>query len=171
MKKFIPWIILGFIVVIFIFIQPFERIRIAGKSMSPTYKDGQTAWINKPAIWFGQLQRGDVVVYNENKENRHFSRMNRVIGLPGDTIKIENGAVYLNSQQLSESYVQGKTEILNPDVIAEGKNYTLNENEYFILGDNRTNSKYDSRSIGMINGHIKNISKINTFIIGKVFIF
>lgn len=171
MKKLLPWIVLGLIVFVLIIIQPLEHMKVAGQNMSPTYKDRQTIWINKPAYWFSQPQRNDIVIFNENRTGSHYLRINRIIAIPGDMVKIQNGVVYLNNQQLFEPYTQGRTEILDSNVIAEGKSYSVKENEYFVLGDNRTDSKYDSRSIGMINGHIKDVSNISTFIIGKVFAF
>lgn len=169
MKKFLPWVFLGILFIFFvIWPKPYEKLQIKGQNMLPTYPDGKIVWLNKPSFWFGRLTRGDVVVFIENRDNSRFERIARVIAIPGDTVRVQSGFVYLNNQQLSEPYAQGKTEVLDSNVIAENKVYTLKENEYFVLGDNRGDSKYDSRSIGMVNAHIKDASNTHTFIIGKV---
>ncbi|OGE71960.1 signal peptidase I [Candidatus Daviesbacteria bacterium RIFOXYD1_FULL_41_10] len=171
MKKFLPWIVLGIIFVVFFIIKPVDKLQIAGQNMMPTYQNKQIVWLNKSAYWFGKPKRGDIVVFIENRGSDHYERIYRVIAIPEDAVKIQNGAVYLNSQEIQESYSQGRTEILKPDVIAEGKDYTLKDNEYFVLGDNRADSKYDSRSIGMVNAHVTDVSNIHTLILGKVFSF
>lgn len=171
MKKFLPWIILGIMFIVIFIIKPVEKLRVAGQNMFPAYKDKQIIWLNNAAYWFGKPGRGDVVVFIENRDSSHYERIYRIVAIPGDTIKIQNGTVHLNGQSLQEPYSQGRTEILNPNIITDGKDYTLKENEYFVLGDNRVDSKYDSRSIGMINAHVTDVSNIHTLILGKVFSF
>lgn len=144
---------------------PFERIKVAGDSMHPTYTNGQYLWSNQFAYIAGKPQREDIVTYSETNDKGHFLRIGRVIGLPGENIEIKNNKVYINQQELVEAYVNGTTNT------ADGNPLTMHliENEYFILGDNRSEAESDSRFIGPVKEHVTDFSNIHTFIGGKVF--
>jgi signal peptidase I len=90
---------------------------------------------------FGTPERGDVIVFRSpNNPDRDFIK--RVIGVPGDTVEIRSGAVYVNDEPLAEPYITGHTGCpCGPFVVAPGT--------YFVLGDHRNNSS-DSRVIGAI---------------------
>jgi signal peptidase I len=98
-------------------------------SMEPNFFQGQRVVVNKAAYWFGGPQRGDVVIFKApNGMNEEFIK--RVIGLPGDTIEIISGVVYVNGVRLDEPYIQYQfTYSLPREVIPE--------DSYFVLGDNR----------------------------------
>ncbi len=144
-----------------------QRTVVDGSSMEPTYHDSQNLIVNKLAYKIGDPKRFDVLVFEPNNTPDGTYYIKRVIGLPGETVKIDFfGTIYINGEELKESY--GKEQILNPGIAAE--EITLGEDEIFVLGDNRNNSA-DSRleDIGPINmdqvtGKIFDIS----FIVNRV---
>lgn len=133
--------------------------------MSPNYINGQYLWSNKLAYVTSQPQRGDVVSYSETNNNGHYLRVGRIIGLPGENLEIKNTKVYINQQELPEPYAKGTTNTLDGNQLS----IQLKDNEYFILGDNRDESKFDSRFIGPVKGKITDLGNIHTFIDGKIF--
>lgn len=125
-------------------IQPFYVI---GASMEPNFADYNYLIIDELTFRFQEPQRGEVVVLR-NPQNRSEFFIKRVIGLPGDTVRIEQGKVYVNDAILDESAY------LADDVVTSSFNgyqtITLNNDEYFVVGDNRTHS-LDSRRFGPVH--------------------
>lgn len=113
---------------------------VEGASMEPTLKDKEYLIINRFSYFFKKPQRGDVVVlmFPGREKERYIKR---VIGLPNEKIKISNGEVYINDIKLKEEYLPPETKTL-PDL-----ERTLSSKEYFVMGDNRSNSN-DSRIWG-----------------------
>jgi len=113
---------------------------VSGKSMQPTYENGEL-------ILFVRLVNdfdfGDIVDARMANGDEYIKR---VIGLPGQTVDIHDGAVWIDGEKLEEDYTQGVTE---PSGDKVDYPLTLGEEQYFILGDNRENS-VDSRSIGPV---------------------
>lgn len=117
------------------------RFRIEGSSMEPSLHDGEYVLISKVSYWFGQPRRGDVVVFRfPHDPSRDFIK--RVIGLPGETVAIRDGKVFINGRPLQEPYIRG------PIAYTYGP-VTLGPEEYFVLGDNR-NASNDSHNWGML---------------------
>lgn len=116
------------------------RIRVDSYSMEPTLTRGSLVMVIKLAYKFSTPQRGDVIVfhYPPNPEQQYIKR---VIGLPGEQVKIANGQVYINGGLLEEPYIQVP--------IQRGGEWQVPENALFVLGDNRNNSA-DSRVWGMV---------------------
>ncbi len=114
------------------------RFRIEGPSMLPNLHEGQYLIINKIVYKLHRPARGDIIVF---EHPRHGGRdlIKRVIGLPGETIDIRRGQVFVNDIPLSEPY------ITDPGLYTG--HFVLGPDEYFVLGDNRTNSE-DSHSWG-----------------------
>ncbi len=116
------------------------RTSVIGVSMEPTLYNSQEIFINKVSYLLFSPGRGDVIVFQPNgNENAHYY-VKRVIGLPGETVQIRGGQVYIDGEKL-EDYNFDKIE---NEGLAETP-YLLGEDEYFVLGDNRNNSE-DSRS-------------------------
>ena len=116
------------------------RTSVIGVSMEPTLCNSQEIFINKISYLLFSPGRGDVIVFRPNgNENAHYY-VKRVIGLPGETVQIKSGQVYIDGEKL-EDYTFDKIE---NEGLAETP-YLLGEDEYFVLGDNRNNSE-DSRS-------------------------
>lgn len=129
------------ILVICYFIVTFvgQRTVVSGDSMMPTLKDGDNLIVDKLSYRWKDPERFDVVVF-DYQEDRYFIK--RIIGLPGETVQIMNGQVYINGILL-ESDLYGNEIMLNAGRAAEP--IIVGEDEYFVLGDNRNGSK-DSRS-------------------------
>lgn len=111
-----------------------------GQSMDVTLSGGDTVLLNVLSYQLGSPKRGDVIAFKPNGSNMSHSSIKRVIGLPGETVEIRDGMIYIDG----EVYLEKKSYavITNPGMAADG--LTLGEKEYFVLGDNRNNS-VDSR--------------------------
>ena len=125
--------------------------RVEGSSMLGTLKDGEVLFVWRAGYVFGQPQRGDIVIchYPKTKDGGYLDQKNtcyvkRVIGLPGDTVSIRQGTVYINGEALKESYLE--TERIDSQSMEA---VVLGEGEYFLMGDNRSDST-DSRRMGAV---------------------
>lgn len=115
---------------------------VDGLSMEPNFHNGQYILVNRWQYNFGTPQRGDVVVLRFPGDPEHKKYIKRIVGLPGEHIKILDGYVFVNNQRLNESYIP--VGILT----APNVNRVLRDDDYFLLGDNRYNSS-DSRVWGI----------------------
>ena len=122
-----------------------QNFRVEGPSMQPTLATGQFLWVNKAAYFqidrhfvFGGPQRGDVAVLVAPGDQEDFDLIKRVIGLPGDSLLIDHGQVLINGQPLDEPYIQFHAAYTFP---ADGRSMTIPDGEFFVLGDNRANSR------------------------------
>ena len=133
-------------IVLYLFIMtPHE---VVGNSMHPTYKNGEFLMANKISYKFSEPQRGDVVIFKFS-DTQDFIK--RIIGIPGDKVMIKDGKIYINDELLDESNYLADTVISNGgSYIHEGQTITVNEEQYFVCGDNRTNSS-DSREFGPVD--------------------
>ena len=123
-----------------------QRTQVSGESMETTLSDGDHLIVDKISYRFNEPQRYDIIVFPYPEDpSRHYIK--RIIGLPGETVQIIDGYVYINGELLDEHY--GNAVMNNAGIAAEP--ITLGEDEYFVLGDNR-NSSSDSRepSVGNI---------------------
>ena len=133
-KEVIPYIV---IVVVVVLIRTFiiTPVRVDGDSMKNTLKNGDILLLYK----LSSIDRFDIIVLDEEKDNEKIIK--RVIGLPGETVAIKKGKIYINDKVIDDEYAYGETTDYNK--------VTLKDDEYFILGDNRLISK-DSRYFGPI---------------------
>ena len=118
-------------------------IRVNGDSMNPTLKDGEIMILNKIGYSINGVERFDIVVVDYNGDKL----IKRVIGLPGETLKYENNVLYINGQEVEEPYLNESTEDFNITSLGYSK---IPRDCYFVLGDNRDDSK-DSRIIGCVS--------------------
>ncbi len=117
------------------------RTSVVGDSMEPALYNSQEILINRFVYRLSSPKRGDVVVFLPNgNQNSHYY-VKRIIALPGETVQIINGRVYIDGEMLEEVELYDK--ISDPGIA--GNEITLGTDEYFVLGDNR-NSSEDSRS-------------------------
>jgi len=126
----------------------YQPVKVDGTSMTPTLADQERIFINKFTYRFGlgAIERGDTVVFWYPQDPSK-SYIKRVIALPGDRVRIEDGQVYVNGSALVENYVPAD----NRDMISwkDGSEQTVPADRYFVLGDHR-NSSSDSRSWGYV---------------------
>ncbi len=133
--------------VIYIFL--FRPFQVSGLSMFPTFHNGEYVLTNLIILRFEDVKRGDVVVFIAPPDHEK-DFIKRVIGLPGDTIYLKNGDVYLNNQRLDESrYLKDNVKTYGEGFLKDGQTITVPSDEYFVLGDNRAYSS-DSRDWGFV---------------------
>lgn len=112
-----------------------QRTMVDGRSMNPTLNDGDNLIVEKLSYRFHDPERFDIIVFPFDDTKFYIKR---IIGLPGETVQIDyDGNIYINGEILEEDY--GLETILDPGRAAEP--ITLGDDEYFVLGDNRNNSK------------------------------
>lgn len=116
------------------------RIKIDGSSMEPTLHHGEFVIVSKLNYRFGEPQRGDIVVFDFPR-NITQEYIKRVIGLPGDRVRIDDQQLYVNGQRVNEPYV-------NTPAHYEGE-WQVPDDALFVLGDNRNNSS-DSHNWGVV---------------------
>ncbi len=122
-----------------------QKTLVDGTSMSPTLEDGDVLIVDKLSYRFREPERFDVVVFRYlYKENSYYIK--RIIGLPGETVQIKEGKIYINGQLLEEDF--GNSDMRNPGRASQP--ITLGTDEYFVLGDNR-NVSSDSRDPSVAN--------------------
>lgn len=128
---------------VFIIMFLYQPVRVEGTSMLPMLSDQDRLFINKMAYRIGDIHRGDVVVFEFPRDHTK-SYIKRIVGLPGDRIRIERGKVYVNDVLLHESYVPHRFEDMRS--VAET---VVPPNEYWVMGDHRSISS-DSRDFGPV---------------------
>ena len=136
-------LIVSVAVSVFIILFLYQPVRVEGTSMLPQLQDQDRLFINKFAYEVGEIHRGDVVVFRYPRDETK-SYIKRVIALPGDDLRIDHGAVWINGRRLRESYVPRWYR--DDRSVAE---MVLPEGEYFMMGDHRSISS-DSRDFGPV---------------------
>jgi signal peptidase I len=147
-----PWIealkTLGLSAILAIGIRTYvaEARYIPSGSMEPTLEINDRLIVDKVGYHFTSPQRGDIVVFNPTQaledQDFHDALIKRIIGLPGDTVEVKDGKVFVNNRQLAENYIQAAPNYhYGPKSVPDGS--------YLVLGDNRNNS-YDSHYWGFV---------------------
>ena len=129
-------LVLAFCFVYFLF----QTTKVVGDSMSPALKDGEHVVLARSAYLLHKPKRYDVIKFTVKKSSAEHQYIKRVIGLPKETVRITDGAVYINDKKLADT-------VFTEDIVTAGiaeDGITLGENEYFVIGDNCNNSE-DSR--------------------------
>lgn len=146
-KNKIPFIFICAVFVMLINTYAIQLIRVQGDSMSPTMEAGSHELLNKRAYIEERPQRFDVIFFGLLENSEHYY-IKRIIGLPGESVRIEHGSIFINDNYLLDpiSEVTGEVLVAKVDI-------QLGEDEYFVLGDNRENS-LDSRdkNFGNVRG-------------------
>ncbi len=135
-----------------------EKYSMVGDSMRPILMNEDKIIINKFAYRFTDPKRFDIIVFKQNGKEHSFYNIKRIIGLPGEKVLIQDGIVYINGVPLEEKI---EVELMTTAGIVADE-ILLDENEYFVLGDNR-NSSEDSRFSNLGN-------VVSEDIIGKAWI-
>lgn len=136
LKEFLPYIII-LLAVIFIKLFIVSTVRVTGNSMYPTLHNNDIMILNKIKYNFESVKRFDIVVIRY--ENHYIIK--RIIGLPGEKIEYKDNILYIGGKKVNDKYNS-----IHQDDFSE----TLDDDEYFVMGDNRGDS-LDSRIIGPID--------------------
>lgn len=147
LKYILLAVVIGLLLVVFVA----QRNAVIGQSMAPTLHHQDQLLVEKVSKWFGGTDHGDIITVSTQGLQGHEGTTNiikRVVGVPGDTIEIRDQSVYLNGERLSEPY-------LSNDVVTDPRrdeftSLVLGQDEYYVLGDNRTISQ-DSRTFGPVH--------------------
>lgn len=124
-----------------------QRTSVSGRSMETTLENGDQLIVDKLSYHFREPKRFEIIVFPYRYEENVFY-IKRIIGLPGETVQVKDGSVYIDGELL-ETDIYGKEPMLSGGIASDP--ITLGEDEYFVLGDNRNNSS-DSRdpSVGIL---------------------
>ncbi|MCD4756265.1 signal peptidase I [bacterium] len=145
--SFVETVVIALVIAVVLYLFIMTPHEVLGNSMHPTYQNGEYLMANKVQYRFSDPQRGDVIIFKYS-DTQDFIK--RIIGIPGDSISIKDGKVYINGDQLDESsYLADTVYTSGGDYMAEGQTIAIGEGEYFVCGDNRPHSS-DSRTFGAI---------------------
>ena len=146
--KWIFEIIVTVVFAVLVAISAFQTVTLQESAMEPTYSVGEKFFVNRAVYKIKSPKRGDVIVFRTSVSDDAALHIRRVIGLPGETVLIKDGQVYINGKVYEEN---GAYPYITNAGLADSS-ITLESGEYFVLGDNRNNSE-DSRfsDIGNIN--------------------
>ena len=139
-------VFLAVLMIVFLFIA--QPHKVQGPSMFPTFHDGDYIITDKITYRFSTPQRGDVIVF-ENPRNHSDDFIKRIMGLPGDKIKVQDGHLYINDHLVNEPYLQPNVITDGRFFLQEGMEKTVDVGNYFVMGDNRQYSS-DSREWGFV---------------------
>src|SRR5271163_4888294 len=132
-------VVVSFFIITFLY----QPVKVEGTSMAPQLHDQDRLFVNKFAYNFEKIERDDVVVFYYPRDTQK-SYIKRVIGLPGDTVRITDGRVFVNGTPIAEPYVPERYEdVRSMDALH------VPEGEYFVMGDHRSISS-DSRDFGPV---------------------
>lgn len=132
----------------FVYLLIMRPHKIKGQSMMPNFPDAEYLLTEKVTYYLHKPQRGDVVVFTPPvSETDEFIK--RIIALPGERVMVKGGHVYINDNILRESYIPEDFRTEEGTFLAEGIEYTVPEEQFFVMGDNREHSS-DSRFWGPI---------------------
>lgn len=133
-----------------------QTVRVVGQSMEPVLQDGDTIIVSKVAYSLGDIKRYDIIAFKLRDEEDNYYNIKRIVGMPGETVKVEGGHIFINGTSLDDLPFDDL--IMTEGIAIDG--ITLGNNEYFVIGDNVNNSD-DSRFVNV--GSIE-----ETEILGKV---
>jgi signal peptidase I len=118
-----------------------QPILVQGISMQPTYRDGQRRFLNKLAYRFAPPQRGDVIGIRE--AGKQVLLLKRVVGLPGESLRIVQGTVLINGEPLEEPYLLPPTNGVRNPAPWNLQEVRLGQDEHYVIGDNRSMRQTD----------------------------
>ena len=138
---------LAIFAVVYIFL--FQPHQVDGKSMEPNFHNGEYILTDKISYRIHAPKRGDVVVFHSPQDER-VDFIKRILGVPGDTIKVQSGYIYLNGTKIEEDYVNDPGQVLAGRFMRENNEIEIPPGQYLVMGDNRNHSS-DSREWGLVS--------------------
>ena len=127
----------------------FKPFYVKGASMEPNFYEKEYLIIDELSYRFHDPARGDVVVFRPPEDDKEFF-LKRIIGLPGERVKVAEGQVIIYNKEHPEGITLDESYLPKSLITTGEQNTVLSANQYFVLGDNRPNS-YDSRRFGAID--------------------
>lgn len=153
-RRFVTWffdsiqvVVIAMAVFVVVYLWVLSPHQVKGHSMDPTFRDRELLIADKITVKLNKLKRGDIIIFKFNNSQDHIKR---IIGLPGDTVMIKDGKVYINGSVLKEDYLPLYTVTYGNDFMKEGVAYTVPPGNFIVMGDNRAVS-LDSRTYGFLN--------------------
>lgn len=141
-------IVFAVAIFLFVYLLILQPHKIKGDSMQPNFPDAEYLLTDKVTYRLEEPKRGDVIVFKAPTGNGD-EFIKRILGLPGETISITNGNVYLNGEVLEEPYLSDEIYTSSASFLSEGKEVFVPKESYLVFGDNRPRSS-DSRVFGFI---------------------
>jgi len=146
---FVETIVIALAIFVVVYRFLFQPHQVKGNSMVDNFHDGEYVLTDKISYRFNPPKAGDVVVFKAPK-NEDYDYIKRIVGLPGDRVRIENGLVFVNGQLFDEhGYLDDTLHTRAGAFAQEGLEIMARNDEYFVLGDNRNHSS-DSREWGLV---------------------
>lgn len=133
---------------LFVYLLILQPHKIKGASMEPNFPDGEYLLSDKVTYRFKEPKRGDVIVFKAPRTpDEEFIK--RIIGLPGETLYVNGGKIFINGNELDENYLDEDIYSQSGPFLQEGRRVTVPKDNYLVFGDNRNHSS-DSRAWGFV---------------------
>ncbi len=139
-------IALAIFVIVYLFL--FQPHQVRGNSMYPNFHDSDYLLTDKISYHLSQPKRNDVIIFTAPR-NEDYDYIKRIVGLPGEMMKLEENGLFINNTLLEEPYLPDGQETFAGNFLGLGETVTIPEDNYFVLGDNRNHSS-DSRDWGFV---------------------
>lgn len=156
---FIQTVVIALSIFVIVHLFFFQVHQVKGNSMLTNFVNGEYLLTDKISYRFRSPQRGEVIVFKAPK-NEEYEYIKRIIALPGESVSIDQGQVFVNNSPLTEKYLPEEIRSYPASFLGEGQVYHVLQETFFVMGDNRSHSS-DSREWGPV-------PKAN--IVGKVWI-
>lgn len=145
---FIETIVVSLAIFALVYLFLFQPHQVEGRSMEPNFDNGEYILTDKVSYRFREPSRGDVVVFHSPQDER-VDFIKRIVAVPGDTVEVKGGYVYLNGVKLEEIFINDPGKVAQGRFLRENVVAEVPTEQYLVMGDNRLHSS-DSREWGFV---------------------